>query len=116
MDSAKFIKACRETLDQMGSDAKVRSYSGRGMYSKQCVGIETDESIFKFTVGLCLTLGEEAEQLLDVGDPKSDSMGMGSIIYFPRMEWTDEEEGDEDCEDDEPFEGDEGDTPLGLAD
>lgn len=57
-------------------------YSGRGMYGDTCVGFSGDVNE--------MLLGLAASQVLGVDDARtlatkarSDSMGMGVIIYFP---------------------------------
>lgn len=97
----------------LDSDLKPRSYSGRFMYGKQCLGFETDESSVK-AIGLILVSlcrGASAvrakEDVMDLAeilqDAREDSLGLGTIVYFPNVPWHDsyetgeeEEEGDED--------------------
>lgn len=64
-------------------------YSGRGMYGKTCLGIGLDADITPFKLGLELAefagrKNVEVDELLDwLGRSCMDSMGLGSIIYFP---------------------------------
>lgn len=65
------------------------SYSGRGMYGATCVAMETDADTTLFKVGLELG-AYAAEQGVEAYDivvwlekHRTDSMGLGSIIYFP---------------------------------
>lgn len=63
-------------------------YSGRSMYGKKCVGIVPDVTYMACLVQLVDYLRDEgvynAYDLL--GDPRVDSMGMDTIIYFPKIE------------------------------
>jgi hypothetical protein len=72
-----------EQLEDAGAD--VREYSGRGMYGEECPAFE------------CSTMAEAFQVFVDIAenDPvmahelaravKTDSMGMGMIVYFPRI-------------------------------
>jgi hypothetical protein len=66
-----------------------RTYSGRGMYGKQCVGVCIESAGDAFLMGarLALELGEEPPV------PCVDSMGRGLIAYWPSIEM--EEVGDD---------------------
>jgi hypothetical protein len=93
-----------EIFIEMAEDAnqRVRSYSGRGMYGKYCVGISTDGAD---EVGV---LGEIAEQVADESlrdlielfatGARIDQMGRGNIVYFPSLKWP---EGREDSDNDD---------------
>lgn len=58
------------------------SYSGRGMYGRQCVGVSA-ESPFEVGVALGLALGEEARDLRVA----SDTLGRDTVLYFPGVAW-----------------------------
>lgn len=64
-------------------------YSGRGMYGKRCVGFVVDAGC-----NVLVTLVELTEMLIDndieyvsdkLGAICQDSMGTGTIIYFPKL-------------------------------
>lgn len=88
-----------------------RSYSGRGMYGKSCLGFETTrfQSAIQATAEIIGNLAETCQfdddlELSDFleffGDVKEDSMGLGMIIYFPDISWNEEwEESDVEEED-----------------
>ena len=76
------------------------SYSGRGMYGNSCVGFTVDReySIFQ-------AISQILEDM-DIGDgdnggfydftaalrsAQMDSMGLDTVIYFPRVKWQEEE-------------------------
>ena len=69
-------------------DGEVRSYSGRGMYGKTCLGVSIDGDLVGFAMRLgaelALTSGAEVAEWL-AGQVSVDSMGRGSIIYFSRV-------------------------------
>lgn len=75
-----------------------RSYSGRGMYGKQCLGVTMDKfSDLADLVENCDTVEDAAWIIRNV---KTDSMGLSTIFYWPKLTWIDEDETDE-GEDDE---------------
>ena len=98
-----------ELIDAAGYT--VRSYSGRGMNGKQCVGIDTEHTD---TTALVLDLVKEAlggvntscgdrayESIGEVQDlcellkgARSDSMGHGYIVYFPKIKWEEADNAD----------------------
>lgn len=88
IDAQKFI----DTLEECGFET--RSYSGRGMYGKSCIGVETDD-IFElgFQIGSALS----GEDIGHIPPCKTDSMGRDSIVYWPDLAWPedDEEDGEE---------------------
>ena len=99
------------TLDAVKSactdlDYEVRSYSGRGMYGKSCLGIDVPRGTSAAKVAFQLAvelarLGDEGEDAIsDLSDLEwcQDSMGMDSIVYLPGLAWeeSEEEEGEDD--------------------
>ena len=71
---------------------ETRSYSGRGMYGKSCLGVQTDNVIDTLVDILHWAFGEGEDGLFydtakALRSAKTDSMGMGSIIYFPDCEY-----------------------------
>ena len=76
-----------------------RSYSGRGMYGKECLGVTVDRetSVFQLAAQIITASddpGAMADFLSDVRVAE-DSMGMGTIVYFPRIDWIDRDADDE---------------------
>lgn len=53
-------------------DLRPRSYSGRGMYGRECVGASID--------------GHPGDYELPK-DWRSDSLGKGFIVYWPSVAW-----------------------------
>lgn len=82
-------------------DLHVRSYSGRNMFGKQCVGFTTDNEIYD-CVQLALELrsgGVEPDDNLKLFRGATiDSMGRSTIVYFPRIEWPEDRQDDDDEE------------------
>ena len=76
----------------------VRPYSGRGMYGQKCLGVECEnpaecvlDAVRK--AGEHLKTGADVSELIDtLGCMRWDSMGLGSIIYFPDVEWLEDQE------------------------
>jgi hypothetical protein len=67
MDAKTLIEEIEET------GRKVRSYSGRGMFGRQCVGVALD----RYDYG---------SDLPDEGQ-RRDSLGLGEIVYWPSATW-----------------------------
>jgi len=100
MDANKLIDA----IEIEGYSA--RSYSGRGMYGKRCVGVVTKNAFQLGTKIAAALLADEEDGSDLVGQLArlqvcEDSMGLDTIVYFPKVEWpagraeTDEDEEDE---------------------
>lgn len=90
-----------DALEQVGiHDYDIRlDYSGRGMYGDSCFGIVTDDGS-PATLGIAFFLAAISSQPLNRIDPldevedvvhladsaRTDSMGLGQVIYFPGWE------------------------------
>lgn len=92
MDSKQFI----ELLENCGYEP--RSYSGRFMYGAKCVGVPLNGDELEIMVGASL-MDQAHEVGIDVADiydtlswTKDDSLGRGSILYWPKMLWPEEED------------------------
>ena len=90
--SREVLSACRDL------DLEVRSYSGRGMYGRSCVGVDCGRNTHQVLAQIVIALAERgddgletAAHLADDGAVATDSLGMGSILYFPRLPWVEEE-------------------------
>ena len=82
-----------------GAGYTPRSYSGRGMYGKVCVGVdlERNQSEADFVLDVMAYLLETATEDVHAGylleqvdlmrGSRGDSMGLGSIIYWPNLPW-----------------------------
>ena len=95
MEAKKLI----DYIELGGHDA--RSYSGRGMYGERCVGIgcSSPERVVVDIIEAVFSEGVE-EDFHDVcsvmRSMQTDSLGRGSIMYFPSVKWEGEEEEEED--------------------
>jgi hypothetical protein len=86
--TAKQVATLNDLLSDF--DTRLRSYSGRGMYGKDCVGVDLENSaqiasVF-FSLGeRCQSSGDDRLASLGDGDEqiKTDSMGRGLIVYWP---------------------------------
>lgn len=68
----------------------VRSYSGRGMGKTRCVAISVGVPADLFRMGVSLAEEFVADELNESASglrPSTDSLGLGTVIYFPAMEW-----------------------------
>lgn len=80
-------------------DYQTRSYSGRGMYGKACVGVEVSNGSVGNLFAECLVGIDEhldkdelpaiLEMLREAfSDMRTDSMGRNdTIVYFPNVKW-----------------------------
>lgn len=77
----------------------VRSYSGRGMYGRSCLGVETDDLGDLFAAVLEELEGEEDTQDVQPAfkSMRTDSMGRGTIVYFPSVPFVGDDD-ERDCE------------------
>lgn len=91
------------TLKRFGV-GDVRSYSGRGMNGKRCVGVDLDQpsdvgALFAECIRHAAENPDDAEELADMaGSYSQDSMGKGVIIYWPNIAWEGGDDDEEPCE------------------
>jgi|GEM_PF-2775330 len=72
---------------------EIRGYSGRAMYGAECLGVEFDgrlghvlSELVRYAAGL---ERDDAQELADaLRDMRTDSMGRGTIAYFPDVHFT----------------------------
>lgn len=89
-----------DLAEELGNDdLSIRSYSGRGMYGKQCLGVYTDMNIGSLMAYVVRSLAgvasfdnqdaedasEEIAQAFE--NMQTDSMGLGTIVYFPNVKF-----------------------------
>lgn len=76
-------------------DIEPTSYSGRAMFGASCLGLPVDD--LKQAVQFLVALGQDDFDLAEAlaKNLTTDSLGFGSIVYFPRVEWKDEDEDEE---------------------
>ncbi len=68
-------KAIRAIQKLEGEDFEPRSYSGRGMYGRYCVGVSIDDYFD----------AQEVKKL--ISGSRMDNLGMGYIVYWPGLTW-----------------------------
>jgi len=95
------LKPTKSALQQLAEDAdlSVRSYSGRFMFGKSCLGIEGDNlcDIFAALFQAAADTEPDMQEVADqVRNARSDQMGLGSILYFPSVPFINEDEDEED--------------------
>lgn len=76
-----------------------RKYSGRGMFGKQCIGfyVEQGDSLMGAASVMMLAAQGGPSELEELHEAfqsaRTDSMGKGTIVYFPSIEDIDEPSG-----------------------
>ena len=88
---------------------ETRSYSGRSMYGKECLAVTSDEAAPEVLTLLFEEVimkhpsEEEKEAFAEaLRGFKTDSMGRGTVIYWPNVKYVEnEDEEDEESDDDE---------------
>ncbi len=94
----------KHKLQELLEDAfKVRSYSGRGMYGATCLAVTTDDGLAEVVAHVVLNVDDENRH--DVARAlrrmKTDSMGLGMVVYFPGVPFEGDDSDDDDDTDDE---------------
>lgn len=98
----EFQKHLTDAINQYDFD--VQSYSGRAMYGKSCLAITGDNRILRKAIAYAIVQAQEAESDPDcdaerlsmsfedyvesILDYRQDSMGLGTVIYWPQVEYT----------------------------
>ena len=88
------------TLQQILTDLgyETRSYSGRGMYGRKCLGVSMDAEerplkiaadVFEYLLDDMggMSEADKKDILRAFKGACTDSLGLGSILYFPRIEY-----------------------------
>jgi len=74
-----------EVINDSQADVRVQTYSGRGMYGKECLGFTTNDPIGA-TAEIVGNIAEEDLRdrvVVAFQNTRQDSMGHETIIYFP---------------------------------
>jgi hypothetical protein len=89
-------------FEECGLD--VMSYSGRGMFGKECVGVQVD-NLGEFFAEVIYGLEPDDERMDKetlaeaFRNMKTDELGRGMVVYFPKVKWEDSyEPSDEELE------------------
>ncbi len=96
----KFMSKLQQILEDAGFET--RSYSGRAMYGKSCLGVEVarGQSLGELFATIIENVEEDDryEVAQQVRRLCTDSMGLGTIVYFPNVEFDDANSEDQhDC-------------------
>jgi len=88
---------------------RLRSYSGRGMYGKSCLGVTVSSmgDLIADLLGAAVdSTQDEPDGEMSVADAaeavrgmRTDNMGHDTIAYFPGVPYVDDEESEEDLDD-----------------
>jgi hypothetical protein len=94
------LQTVLEAIAQNG-DFTVRSYSGRCMYGKSCLAVTFDGNIGALFAAILYEvdgdLGNMTQDLAHAFENMAqDNMGLGTVVYFPRVEYVDPV-SDEEC-------------------
>jgi hypothetical protein len=111
-NSTEFTTSLQYIADTAGYDT--RSYSGRGMYGEECLAVtlEVGQTPFRFFADMLDQVaslvssgmnGEETDHLLDaissleacLRSAQTDSMGRGTVVYFPGTKYVEDGHGEE---------------------
>lgn len=90
MSTAERLQAMLlRVAEESDLDATVDSYSGRSMYGAQCISISSGEmSGYRLALLLVEVAAHDEDDLaaiIDAGEPRTDSMGRGSVFYWPSL-------------------------------
>lgn len=95
----------KQIVEDAGFDA--RSYSGRGMYGLKCLSFNLEQEENEFDA--ILSIAESAQSYVESSDDgfeledvtayfmgaKSESMGLGVVVYFPNLIWEDSNDAED---------------------
>lgn len=92
-----------ETFNERNAGCNARSYSGRGMYGKTCLGItgENSATIIREIISVIFSLHKKSERfpvymledtLQEFLEYSQDNMGLDTIIYWPNIPFPTKEE------------------------
>ncbi len=86
--STTLINLLREVYESGNMEMEVRSYSGRGMYGDTCVGVVLGDYANAWTLALAIAdVNNGDADLFGLPEPRTDSMGLGTILYWPGLKW-----------------------------
>jgi hypothetical protein len=103
-----FLESAEETASELNIKFVPWTYSGRGMFGKECFGVVTDRpeaiSMILFATFVQIETDRDIDwnghwgilQLLKRS--RIDSMGLESIVYYENVQIDDEDEEDEEEE------------------
>lgn len=105
----KTIQEFMTDIADQSESIEVRAYSGRGMYGRNCVAITGTNNECMSMIGEVIKMAASEMLDQDDGDTREfdllvenlmsfsmDSMGYDVVIYWPREQWVNTEEEQED--------------------
>ena len=112
MQTEKVIEMMIDALENGGY--KTMSYSGRGMMGEKCLAVNLNDDLMREIAQISTLVMNECEDEFNgvevveymeeffdlLAEARTDSMGLGTVIYFPNIDW-DENWGDDSYEDEE---------------
>jgi len=104
----------QHVVDDSGQEMRIRSYSGRGMYGKECMALvcQSYGQVARVIAGVMRFACDQAENNpespvevddveINLGRMQMDSMGRGIVAYWPDIPFEGEEDGDDEDEDED---------------
>lgn len=83
------IESLKKTVQHLNDELegerdlyRVSAYSGRGMYGRQCVAVTTPVGADMSEVSMIM-----GDLYREFGQPRRDSMGLGSVFYWPAIKY-----------------------------
>jgi hypothetical protein len=124
MSNKHALQTYLEQVRDDGYEFKIRSYSGRGMFGATCVAVTLDrysisqcELIARVVAAAAYDGAEKAEEEGDfaaegvssntmdiveaMSNTNTDSMGLGTVVYWPNVPYVAGDEATEDTEEEE---------------
>lgn len=107
MDAKKLIEAIEAAEIRDCDELRPRSYSGRAMYGRDCVGVVVPRDVSSFQLAAAIAVAlldgdcdEGPNDVEDLADLRvcEDNMGLDTIVYFPNVPYPQELEEDEEHE------------------
>lgn len=87
MDAQRLYDLLKDAWARGLLEAHPRSYSGRFMYGKRCIAIETSDSEGPLQIGFAL--GRLCNEGECVPATYVDDLGRHQIVYWRHLEWDD---------------------------
>ena len=100
------MRTFQEIVSEFIEEDDMRSYSGRGMFGRSCLGIDVESVLSFYCEIIRQEMSEdEREMVADIVESsKTDNMGKDYIIYFPNVSYdntTRDHEDEQDHDDEE---------------
>jgi hypothetical protein len=87
------MKSMLQMILESCDSCHVHSYSGRGMDGRTCLGVTTDGSISEVFSEIIENIDDGyQEEIADaVRSMRTDDMGTGKVLYWPRIKFVGDE-------------------------